>query len=418
MNAKHSCVFGLWWLVSIQSFGIATAMAQPPMGGDGPVLSAAAAAHFDVGILQASQGNWESAALAFERAHALAPDPSVLYNLGLTYLAMGARAKAANALERYRLDAGPAVSKERRSWVEAQLRELAASLGRVELTWQPPKAAAILDDAALNDQTLYVSPGQHTFSLSHSGYATETRVLEVSAGATYRANFGLRPLPSIEIDCPIPDVNVLAEGRWVHSTDGVVPVLIRPALLPLRILLLREGYLSQSINVSDGVSPIKLRCGLLPQRTNAGVTFISDGPTRVWVDGEQVESTLTVPPGRHLLTKVERDGRRRRWYENTNDRQVVNLSDASSSTALEKSAAGSVTPLWLIGTGVALSVAAAGILYYNTLRNEQWIDAGRHPEEAESLRRSIQSSDRLAYAGLGGGVMFTGVGLALMFGAD
>ncbi|HZS39646.1 MAG TPA: tetratricopeptide repeat protein, partial [Polyangia bacterium] len=61
----------------------------------------AAKAHFAAGKQAFERGEYETALAEFQQANAIAPAPSLLYNMGKTYEALGRYKDAAFAFDRY-----------------------------------------------------------------------------------------------------------------------------------------------------------------------------------------------------------------------------------------------------------------------------------------------------------------------------
>jgi tetratricopeptide (TPR) repeat protein len=156
-----------------------------------PVLAAEdhkaeASQFFTQGLELADQGRFEAAIQAFEAAYALAPHPTVLYNLGQAALAAGKRRQALDYFERYlREPAEMTADPSRRTGVEQIVAELRSEFPPPAQIHPPattrPAVPAVTD-----------SPPPRTAAHAPSRLALVSAALGVcllaSAGATYLRN--------------------------------------------------------------------------------------------------------------------------------------------------------------------------------------------------------------------------------------
>src|SRR6185503_7960525 len=100
-------------LVCARPVSAETTSAAPPTD-----AKAKARAHFDRGVVLASEGKLEAAIAEFEDAYEASPHYSVLFNLGQAQAARGHSVEALDAFRRYVADGGSAVSAARRELVQ------------------------------------------------------------------------------------------------------------------------------------------------------------------------------------------------------------------------------------------------------------------------------------------------------------
>jgi hypothetical protein len=112
-----------------------------PSAAQTPSERATARSHFDRGLALAKASDYEAALREFERAYAVVPHYSVLYNIAQAQLALGRTAEAGQSFRRYLDEGGSGVEPSRRAEVEAQLAAIEPSSRPAEPVQQPVPAA-------------------------------------------------------------------------------------------------------------------------------------------------------------------------------------------------------------------------------------------------------------------------------------
>ena len=168
------------------------ALADPPAAS--PVKEAAK--HFHRGVALYSEADYRGALTEFKRAYEIAPNASVLYNVGETYYQLQNYAAALAVFERYLTEAGTTAPHRRE--VEQTLDTLRTRVGSVRITTNVPDCELTVDDDLVGktplDAPLVVSVGRRKVTAMHTGRAPETRFVEVSAGDTAEVALSLTPL--------------------------------------------------------------------------------------------------------------------------------------------------------------------------------------------------------------------------------
>lgn len=372
-----------------------------------------AAALFDEGIRLAAEKRYEAAAAAFDEVYKRWPEPGALYNLGLAYLSMGDNVRALQTLEAYLLQTNASTSPDRLAAVGAQIARLRSTVGGIVLTLHPADAITSVDGASIasTDKT-YVSPGKHTLEIRREGYVKATRHITVHSGETLQLEVALKADTSLLLRCPVPDVLVSVNGVPALTTDGLTTARLGPVPLPVHLEFRRAGYQTHTMDLSRRVDDIE--CQLRPLHKTARLSL--DGtPGRKWLlDGQPFTRGDMVPEGRHVITELDVDGSQKRWQV-TASAGDNRFRIGPPLQELRPTRTASSVSYWLLGAGAVLSAAAAGVLYYNTQRNQAWIDSGRDPSSAESLQTSVERWDENAYYSLGGGALLMTVGLVVHF---
>jgi hypothetical protein len=142
-----------------------------------------AAKHFQRGVALYGETDYRAALVEFKRAYALAPNVSVLYNVGETEFQLQDYAGALTTFERYLAEASS--SDAHRSEVESNVEVLRARVGHVAITTIPPGAEIAVDDQNFGrtplEKSVLVSIGHRKIVASMPGRPSLTRYVDVAA---------------------------------------------------------------------------------------------------------------------------------------------------------------------------------------------------------------------------------------------
>ncbi len=145
-----------------------------------------ASAHFRRGVELFQVGAYRAALVAFETAHATAPDYRLLYNIGQTKLKLEDYVGAIESYEHYLSQGGPEVPPARREDVETQLVAIRKRVGRIAITTDEAGAQVLVDDVPVGvapmSKTIAVNGGRHRVDVKAREGATATEVIEVAGG--------------------------------------------------------------------------------------------------------------------------------------------------------------------------------------------------------------------------------------------
>ena len=174
-------VLGLTVLTSLALLAGATSVAHAQQGPIGE-----AAKHFQRGVQLYGEADYHAALVEFRRAYELAPNPTVLYNVGQTYYQLQNYAAALVALQRYVAEAGSGAPHRRE--VEQTIDTLQSRVGKVAVTGGPPGLDITVDDELVGktplDEPILVSVGRRKITALRGGRPLDTRVVEVVSGET------------------------------------------------------------------------------------------------------------------------------------------------------------------------------------------------------------------------------------------
>ncbi|MEO9232505.1 MAG: PEGA domain-containing protein [Polyangiaceae bacterium] len=170
--------------------------------------------HFENGVTLYGEHDFKAALVEFEKAYQIAPNPSVLYNIGQTDYELQNYAGALDSFNRYLAEGKP--NKARRAEVQSTLDALRARVGSLDIGSNLDDASVSIDDAEVGKTPLpkliTVSIGQRKITVNHDGYAPLNRVVDVASGDSLK----------IEMDFAKP-----AEG-----VAGLPPKIIPPLVEP------------------------------------------------------------------------------------------------------------------------------------------------------------------------------------------
>ena len=181
MTPRRSLSLILLAALVVPSGAVRVARAEPS-----PAAVKEAGKHFQRGVSLYTDTDYRAALVEFRRAYELAPNPTVLYNIGETYYQLQNYAQALVALQRYLNEAGSAA--QHRSEVEKTLDILQSRVGHIAVTTNVPDCDVSVDDEPVGRtplaEPLAVSVGRRKVTVTHPGRGPETRQIDVSAGDT------------------------------------------------------------------------------------------------------------------------------------------------------------------------------------------------------------------------------------------
>jgi tetratricopeptide (TPR) repeat protein len=162
------------------------ALADPPAASSTASPVKDAAKHFHRGVALYSEADYRGALIEFKRAYDIAPNASVLYNVGETYYQLQNYAAALAVFERYLTEAGTTAPHRRE--VEQTLDILRTRVGKIRITANAGGCEVTVDDELVGkapfDGPVTVSVGRRKITAMAPGYSPDTRFVEVAAGDT------------------------------------------------------------------------------------------------------------------------------------------------------------------------------------------------------------------------------------------
>jgi hypothetical protein len=178
--------------------------------------------HFLQGVALFEEGNFTGALAEFRAAHQMAPNPSVLFNIGLTEKALYRYADASRTLERYLIEGnqmGAKLTPEKRQQVVQLIEEMKSLLAPLRFLLVPASARVTVDGRPMTtaaDGSLSLAAGNHVVDVSADGYESQRREIIVVAGVPASHEFQLRLIPRtgrVNITSSRPGTRVLVDGE-------------------------------------------------------------------------------------------------------------------------------------------------------------------------------------------------------------
>jgi hypothetical protein len=143
---------------------------------------------FVEGVTHARSGQWQLALVAFEAAYAIAPRPTVLFNLAAAQMRTG-KLLASNAnFRRFANSEDPAITRSQRRSAELQLAQVEARIPRLRIEIEGLKDGdrIMLDQARIYPDELghelWIDPGLHRVRVDRPRGDQEVRTIAVAEG--------------------------------------------------------------------------------------------------------------------------------------------------------------------------------------------------------------------------------------------
>jgi hypothetical protein len=159
-----------------------------PVFGQGGASASAqqeAAGRFKKGLDLFKDGDYQAALIELRRANELAPNYTVLYNIGQVYFQLQDYPNALYSLERYLQEGGKSIDAKRRVEVEKDVEKLKARVANLEISVNVPDAEVTIDDVSVGKaplpKSVLVSAGRHRIIVTKAGYSSVTKVVEIAS---------------------------------------------------------------------------------------------------------------------------------------------------------------------------------------------------------------------------------------------
>jgi tetratricopeptide (TPR) repeat protein len=152
-----------------------------------------ASKHFQRGVALYGEADYRAALVEFRKAYEIAPNATVLYNIGQTYYQLQNYAAALTTLDRYLNEAGSGAA--HRSEVEQTLEILQSRVGRISVTTNVAACEISIDDEHAGRtplrEPILVSIGRRKVTAACDGRPTENKFADVAAGDVAPIQFSL-----------------------------------------------------------------------------------------------------------------------------------------------------------------------------------------------------------------------------------
>ncbi len=276
---------------------------------------------FDRGLRLFNDGDNAGALAEFKRAYDLTQNPTVLFNIGLVYAAMGKPVEAVDVLDRVVADPG-ALSAERLERAKQTRDEQSKRIAQLVVTTDVP-ASVEVDGVEVTKtplaQPIRIAGGVHIVGAIASGYAPARKELTIAAGEKTEVHLDLVLMQGraahLKVVSHLPRADVFVDGQLAAHTPLLQSLTVAPG--PHSVEVRRPGYVTarQDLTLGDGATaevtlePIEDPSAV----ATAGGTVsldISESHANVTVDGKPrgvYTGSLKLPPGGHLVL-IERGG--------------------------------------------------------------------------------------------------------------
>ncbi|MET0593635.1 MAG: tetratricopeptide repeat protein [Polyangiaceae bacterium] len=132
------------------------------------------------------EGNLDAARTELRRAYEIAPNYKVLYNLAQVEFELLDYPAALATFEKYLNEGGDRIAKDRRTQVQNDIEKLRGRLGTIEIAVNVTGSNITVDDVSVGTTPLLrpvlVSAGRRRINVSHVGYTTASRSVDVAEG--------------------------------------------------------------------------------------------------------------------------------------------------------------------------------------------------------------------------------------------
>ncbi len=182
---KHRPFLNTGLLIGFLTCGLAVARPQPARA-QAAVSAAEAEAEqrFRRGLDLYKDGDFAQALIEMKRAHSLAPNYRVLFNIGQVHFQLGEYADALKTFEKYLADGGAEIASDKQEAVRQDIAKLRLRVGRIEVETKAAGADVSVDDVPIGKTPLadlLVTAGRRRVTVTQAGQ-TVTRVVEVAGG--------------------------------------------------------------------------------------------------------------------------------------------------------------------------------------------------------------------------------------------
>lgn len=423
---------------SLAVSGLLLGLVAPTRDAQAEDATDSARAHYARGYRLASAGEFEAATAEFERAYALSPNYSVLFNLGQAYGAAGKAVQAAHTLEKYLELGGANLSLEERKRVAALLEVYHRRIGKLSLEVRPSGAEIVVDGRRIGTSPLAseaeLDAGLHGLVIEADGFVTHTQSVTVAPGETMSSVIQLRQRPDaawLELSCTLPDVQIRIDDTEHGKTPLRAPLALTGG--SHRLQLSRPGYHAADIELRVEAGKVARHSCALARGPRDGddarLSVVHPRGTNVRVDGEPFRGEWLARGAHRVLVEGARFESRELYVRlapraTKQIRIVPSLSRAELERGDAQRARAQRLVAYVVG-GVALAagttsaiVAIDNAARYSEFRlknrafalnhaNQSTAEATRALDELLVEENSIRNRDALALGlGVAGGALF------------
>lgn len=361
---------------------------------------------FERGVAATQAGDLESALSNFERAYALKPNRTVLYNIARTYVALGRSSGAAQALRGYLKDDGPPNDPHRAEFEEL-LRQVERRLGRLSIDVSPPDATIEIDGAPATPDasgSIELATGPHVVAAEHPDFEPTFVRVTVTAGMINGVHVRLSPKGTalLSLGCKVPEVTANVANRSVTLPKEGALFVVDPGRHDVRFE--RPGYQARTLElVAEPAGVVRADCALVPEPVLAARergelrVMVSQPDATVLVDGARLSSPV-LPAGTHRIEVVAPGFSA--WQREVvvpAGKSVVETAILAPTPERQRAERERSRKTWawtLAGVGAALAVTSTTLFIVNHGRYDDW--QKDHDQLSQELANGIVGPDQAA----------------------
>ena len=191
-----------------------------------------AKAQFEQGVELFSDGQYEQAAIAFERAYELKPSYKILFNVGQVQNELRHYAAALEAYTLYLAEGGDKIDSRRREEVQHEVKRLNSLVGMLDVQTKVEGAVVFVDGRRQGETPLsgkiFVDLGEHEVLVKKDGEDIHKEIVKVAGGQSVTVKFEIKskaepvePVKPVEETAP-PEEDEESPGRiWTWVALGV-----------------------------------------------------------------------------------------------------------------------------------------------------------------------------------------------------
>ncbi|MCC7535106.1 MAG: PEGA domain-containing protein [Deltaproteobacteria bacterium] len=308
---------------------------------------------------------YEEALTEFFLEQRLAPNPRILFNIGLCFERLRRFEQAFLFYTEHQ--AGDDADETRRRYVADALARLGPTVARVRVVTEPEGAAVYVDDRnhgtyGTTPRILALAPGEHRLFAELAGYRPTEGTVTAVRGQEVALTLTLARIEGrLRVRAPVAGQVAVRDDEGAVVTSGVAPLEVTLAPGAFTVELVAEGHRPwrEVVRIAaDETHEVTATPEALPVPTSEITVTASVTGAVVELDGEPVGFTPTVLPdvtlGRHRLS-VRADG-----YETWDGSLSVRADSRSWVTASLARPAQTTrsTATWIVG---GVGAASAGI---------------------------------------------------------
>ena len=180
--------------------------------------------HFQKGVELYDENDFANALIEFKRAYEIAQDYHVLFNVSQTYYQMQNYAGALDAFQRYLVEGGANLARDRRAYVEKEIQRLKGRVAQVRVTVNVPGADILVDDEKVAtsplDHPLTVSAGKRKITAQIPGKNPASQTIEIAGGDSTAITLQIEQTTTnttttTTVTTPLPPVETRRRIPWV-----------------------------------------------------------------------------------------------------------------------------------------------------------------------------------------------------------